>query len=232
MTFRSSLQSIGRLPIAVACVASLMAASLALAEQDLDGQVLAALRSAGFTGTIQSQFLPSGSGDPLTRNLPISAGSCGSTSRAASTTTILAVGVTRRAGHSATRNRSRSASRTTMSSGPIARAPAISVARHSRPTRRSIPTMMWNGRFAAISGNPFDNSLGFQFPFPEGTTRFPPNDPIVTHLSIAQAHMPPTELVEVAGFTCTAGTIGPAIRSVRRRQRSVPPSGRRNRNAQ
>ena len=43
--------------------------------------------------------------------------------------------------------------------------------------------------FAVISGDPFDNSLGFLFPPPEGTTRFPPNDPIVTHLSIAQAHM-------------------------------------------
>src|SRR4029078_3501903 len=71
------------------------------------------------------------------------------------------------------------------------------------------PNLMWNGRFAVISGNPFDNSLGFQVPFPEGTSRFPPNDPIVTHLSIAQAHMPPTELVEVAGFTCTAGSIAP-----------------------
>src|SRR5258705_12996187 len=55
---RSGLQRIGHLPVAVACVASLMAASIALADADLDGQVRAALRSAGFTGTIQSQFLP------------------------------------------------------------------------------------------------------------------------------------------------------------------------------
>ena len=68
---------------------------------------------------------------------------------------------------------------------------------------------MWNGRFAALSGDPFDNSAGFSFPAPEGTTRFPPNDPIITHLLIAQGHMPPTELVEVAGFTGTRGTIGP-----------------------
>ena len=32
---------------------------------------------------------------------------------------------------------------------------------------------------------------------------------MVSHLLIAQAHIPPTELVEVAGFTGTAGTIGP-----------------------
>jgi cytochrome c peroxidase len=71
------------------------------------------------------------------------------------------------------------------------------------------PSLMWNGRFSSLSGDPFDNSQGFKFPLPEGTTRFPPNDPIVRHLLIAQAHMPPTELVEVAGFTGTAGTIGP-----------------------
>lgn len=69
--------------------------------------------------------------------------------------------------------------------------------------------LMWNGRFSAASDNPFDNSLGFIFPPPEGVTRFPAFDPIVTHLLIAQAHIPPTELVEVAGFTGTRGTIGP-----------------------
>src|SRR3989449_7540999 len=68
---------------------------------------------------------------------------------------------------------------------------------------------MWNGRFSSLSGDPFDNSQGFKFPLPEGTTRFPPNDPIVKHLLVAQAHIPPTELVEVAGFTGTRGTIGP-----------------------
>lgn len=71
------------------------------------------------------------------------------------------------------------------------------------------PRLMWNGRFESLSGDPFDNSAGFQFPPPEGTTRFPANDPVVTHLSIAQGEMPPTELTEVAGFTGTAGTIGP-----------------------
>jgi cytochrome c peroxidase len=70
------------------------------------------------------------------------------------------------------------------------------------------PRLMWNGRFESLSGDPFDNSAGFKFPAPEGTEKFPPNDPIVTHLLIAQAHIPPTELVEVAGFTGTRGTIG------------------------
>ncbi len=71
------------------------------------------------------------------------------------------------------------------------------------------PGLMWNGRFSSLSGDPFDNSQGFKFPLPEGTTRFPPNDPTVQQLLVAQAHLPPTELVEVAGFTGTAGTIGP-----------------------
>ncbi len=38
------------------------------------------------------------------------------------------------------------------------------------------PKLMWNGRFSAPSGDPFNNSLGFLFPPPEGSTRFPPND--------------------------------------------------------
>jgi cytochrome c peroxidase len=71
------------------------------------------------------------------------------------------------------------------------------------------PGLMWNGRFSSVSGDPFDNSQGFKFPLPEGTTRFPANDPVVRHLLVAQAHIPPTELVEVAGFTGTTGTIGP-----------------------
>jgi len=71
------------------------------------------------------------------------------------------------------------------------------------------PNLMWNGRFSAPSGDPFSNVRGFTFPLPEGATAFPPNDPTITHLLMAQAHIPSTELVEMAGFTGTAGTIGP-----------------------
>ena len=71
------------------------------------------------------------------------------------------------------------------------------------------PRLMWNGRFSAPSGDPFDNSAGYLFPLPEAAVAFPPNDPVVTHLLIAQGHLPPTELVEAAGFTGTRGTIGP-----------------------
>lgn len=71
------------------------------------------------------------------------------------------------------------------------------------------PALMWNERFFAVSDDPFDNYGGFIFPLPEGSTRFPPHDPIIRTLLAAQGHLPPTELVEVAGFTGTAGTIGP-----------------------
>ncbi len=68
------------------------------------------------------------------------------------------------------------------------------------------PALMWNGRFNSASGDPFDNSQGFRFPLPEGDERFSwANDVAhgVRHLLQAQAHMPPTELIEVAGFTGT-----------------------------
>ena len=71
------------------------------------------------------------------------------------------------------------------------------------------PNLMWNGRFSAPSGDPFDNSLGFLFPPPEGAIKFSPNDPDVEYLLVAQAHIPSTELVEMAGFNGTKGTIGP-----------------------
>jgi cytochrome c peroxidase len=57
------------------------------------------------------------------------------------------------------------------------------------------PTLMWNSRVRANSGDPFDNRAGFQFPAPEGITlsRLP-------HLLAAQAFIPPTERAEAAGF--------------------------------
>ena len=69
------------------------------------------------------------------------------------------------------------------------------------------PTLMRNGRFSAPSGDPFNNSR--VFPAPEGSIKFPPNDPLITHLLDRSTSQTPTELVEVAGFTGTAGTIGP-----------------------
>lgn len=58
------------------------------------------------------------------------------------------------------------------------------------------PRLMWNSRFAALSGDPFDNSAGFQFPPPEGMSLS-----YLPHLLAAQAFIPLTERVEAAGFS-------------------------------
>jgi cytochrome c peroxidase len=80
------------------------------------------------------------------------------------------------------------------------------------------PAMMWNGRFNSSSGDPFDNSLGFHFPFPEGDDRFSyPNnvENHITQLAQAQAQLPATELTEVAGYTgtCPGGIPDPTLGS-------------------
>ena len=62
------------------------------------------------------------------------------------------------------------------------------------------PTLMWNSRFRSLSGDPFDNSAGLLFPDPEGLTLS-----YQRHLLTAQAFIPPTERVEVAGFTFPGG---------------------------
>jgi cytochrome c peroxidase len=69
------------------------------------------------------------------------------------------------------------------------------------------PALMWTARFEALSGDPFDSSLGFQFP--------PPENVITTTQTLlqAQASIPSTELVEMAGFTgiiANPGPFGPA----------------------
>lgn len=82
------------------------------------------------------------------------------------------------------------------------------------------PALMWNGRFNSASGDPFDASQGYRFPAPESDVRFSAaNNAVhgVAHLLQAQGHMPPTEMIEVAGFTgtCPAGVpdaaLGPAF---------------------
>ena len=62
---------------------------------------------------------------------------------------------------------------------------------------------MWTARFEALSGDPFDNSMGFRFPLPEG---------VITNtqtLLQAQGSLPSTELVEMAGFTGCSDNPGP-----------------------
>jgi cytochrome c peroxidase len=68
------------------------------------------------------------------------------------------------------------------------------------------PALMWTPRFVALSGDPFDPSLGFQFPAPENIVTGVPT------LLAAQGSLPSTELVEMAGFngiTANPGPLGP-----------------------
>jgi cytochrome c peroxidase len=65
------------------------------------------------------------------------------------------------------------------------------------------PALMWTPRFVALSGDPFDASLGFQFPPPENIVTGVPT------LLAAQGSLPSTELVEMAGFTGIAANPGP-----------------------
>lgn len=57
------------------------------------------------------------------------------------------------------------------------------------------PALMWNSRFNSASGDPFDNSAGFQFPLPEGFSLSG-----LPHLLTAQAFIPTTEKPEMTGF--------------------------------
>ncbi|HEX6810561.1 MAG TPA: cytochrome c peroxidase [Planctomycetota bacterium] len=65
------------------------------------------------------------------------------------------------------------------------------------------PALMWTARFKALSGDPFDNSAGFEFP--------PPENVILTTQTLLQAQgsLPSTELVEMAGFTGIIANPGP-----------------------
>jgi cytochrome c peroxidase len=68
------------------------------------------------------------------------------------------------------------------------------------------PALMWTPRFVALSGDPFDGSLGFKFPFPENVVTGVPT------LLASQGSLPSTELVEMAGFngiTANPGPFGP-----------------------
>jgi cytochrome c peroxidase len=57
------------------------------------------------------------------------------------------------------------------------------------------PKLMWDSRFRALSGNPFDNRSGFLFPPPEEISLS-----ALPHLLTAQAFIPATERNESAGF--------------------------------
>lgn len=193
---------------ATAVVVLLAAGGQVDAARDIDAELAAVLRQAGFTGTVEST-LEARLGRPIDPRLADlgrllffdtigalrgdnACAGCHAPSAGFGDTQSIAIGV-----------------QNNNVVGPGRRGP-----RNQRRTPTVIntaffPGLMWNGRFIAPSGDPFDNSLGFVFPPPEGATAFPPQDPVIRTLLAAQAHIPPTELVEMAGFTGTAGTIGP-----------------------
>jgi cytochrome c peroxidase len=188
----------------------LLCFSFSYADSDpkLDSQVRAALNRAGLTGTIQMQ-LERRLGRHINPKLADlgrllwfdklgglhsdnTCGGCHSPSNVFGDTQSIAIGV-----------------QNNNLVGPHRHGPRNQRRTPSAANTAFYPNLMWNGRFSSLSGNPFDNSQGFLFPKPEGSKRFPPLDPRFPHLLVAQAHIPPTELVEVAGFTGTRGTIGP-----------------------
>lgn len=161
----------------------------------LDGQLAAVLRAAGFTGRIQEQ-LPRRLGRPLSppladvgralwfdtitglRNDNTCAG-CHSPTSGFGDTQPIAIGIENNGIVGSGRKGPRNMRRTPM---------VINNAFY--------PALMWNGRFAARSGNPFDNRAGFLFPAPEGLSLS-----YLPHLLTAQAFIPATERNEMAGFT-------------------------------
>jgi cytochrome c peroxidase len=214
----------------IVCAAALYVAALipALAAPDhqpgtLDDQLTASLSAAGFTGRIQETYharIESTLGRPLDARLAgigrllwfdtlhslhadNTCGGCHSPTNGFGDSQPMAIGVQNNGVVGPHRIGPRNQRRSPL---------VVNTALY--------PALMWNGRFNAASGDPFDASQGFQFPVPESDLRFSAANNAahgVTHLLQAQAHMPPTELIEVAGFTgtCPSGvpdaTLGPAF---------------------
>lgn len=162
--------------------------------KELDAQLATVLQAAGFTGRIQEQ-LPKRLGRPLSppladvgralwfdtltglKNDNTCAG-CHSPTNAFGDTQPIAIGIENNGVVGPKR------------AGPrnMRRAPMVI-------NNAFYPALMWNGRFSARSGNPFDNRAGFLFPAPEGLLLS-----YLPHLLTAQAFIPATERNEMAGF--------------------------------
>jgi cytochrome c peroxidase len=186
---------------------------------DLDGDLEVVLSAAGFTGNIQNAFqqrIQANLGrktDPRLADLgrmlwfdkihslhrDNTCGGCHSPTNGFGDSQVMAIGVQNNNLVGPDRHGPRNQRRTPL---------AVNTALY--------PGMMWNGRFNSLSGDPFDSLLGFRFPSPEDDIRFSSVNDIanhITHLSQAQAEMPPTELTEVAGYTgtCPNGVPDPTL---------------------
>ncbi|MBI5016056.1 MAG: hypothetical protein HZB55_11305 [Deltaproteobacteria bacterium] len=163
--------------------------------KSVDQELYGALARHGFTGTIEETFQQK-LGRPIDKkranlgrllwfdivgglNGDNTCGGCHSPTNGFGDTQPIAIGIDNNFVVGPNRNGPRNQRRT-----PLAANAAL------------YPTLMWNSRFAAVSGDPFDNSGGFEFPPPEGFSLS-----YLPHLLVAQAFIPPAERVEVAGFS-------------------------------
>jgi cytochrome c peroxidase len=163
-------------------------------DRSLDRQLTSRLRELGFTGRVESS-LAARLGRPLDRRLvdlgrllwfdtitgladDNSCAGCHSPTAGFGDTQSIAIGIESNGvvgpGRTGPRNQRR--------------APTV-------VNTAFFPRLMWNSRFEALSGDPFDNAAGFRFPEPEGMSLSG-----MPHLLVAQAFIPPTERNEVAGF--------------------------------
>jgi cytochrome c peroxidase len=182
------------LVLTIGCVLTVMQNSVRADHDPLDQELFAKLNELGFTGRVEStlnqrlgRHLDQRRAD-LGRllwfdtigglNNDNTCGGCHSPTNAFGDTQSIAIGIDNNGIVGPHRAGPRNQRRTPM---------AINAA--------FFPNLMWNSRFASVSGNPFDNSAGFVFPQPEGFTLS-----YLPELLDAQAFIPPTERVEVAGF--------------------------------
>jgi cytochrome c peroxidase len=188
--------------------------------KNLDNELAQALKAHGFTGRIESTFREK-LGRPIDRkranlgrllwfdiigglNDDNTCGGCHSPTNGFGDTQPMAIGIDNNFVVGPHRTGPRNQRRT-----PLAANTAL------------YPTLMWNSRFAALSGDPFDNNVGFQFPSPEGLSLS-----TLPHLLVAQAFIPPTERVEVAGFDFP-GSNEDIRQEVLRRLNAIPAYQRR-----
>lgn len=216
---------VGAFPCALALVMAGATTSLQIApavvsahgndDQDLNQELRAKLAAAGFTGDIERQFgkrIKQSLGRPINPKLAElgrllwfdkglslgrdnTCGGCHSPTHGMGDSQPMAIGVQNNnivgPGRTGPRNQRRT--------------PTV-------VNNALYPRLMWNSRFESLSGDPFDGSQGFSFPPPEDNVATPfMTNPVrfsaaeneyhdVRHLLQAQAHMPPTELIEVGGF--------------------------------
>ena len=195
MRLRRSLSVIS---VAIASIALLVALASqgksAGVDRSLGGQLTRRLHELGFTGRIQSTLEPR-LGRPVNRRLADlgrllwfdtitglnddnTCAGCHSPTNGFGDTQSIAIGIENNGVVGPERTGPRN----------MRRAPMIL-------NTAFFPRLMWNSRFESLSGDPFDNSAGYLFPAPEGTSLS--DQP---HLLLAQAFIPPTERSEVAGF--------------------------------